>query len=110
MHSFYSMRFGTVCHIPMHPTFCKETSSIVAQAAKEVFDKPEDTKRTKMWSPTGTAVTIEGPRFSTRAESLLFKSWNCDVINMTTGWYISTITCLLIINLGYEMISKIFYN
>ena len=49
MHSFYSMRFGTVCHIPMHPTFCKETSSIVAQAAKEVFDKPEDTKRTKMF-------------------------------------------------------------
>ena len=31
-----------------------------------------------------TIVTIEGPRFSSKAESLLFKSWNCDVINMTT--------------------------
>ena len=82
MHSFYNMRFGTVCHIPMHPTFCKETSSILAQAADEVFD--ENTKP-KMWSANGTVVTIEGPRFSTRAESQLFKSWNCDVINMTTG-------------------------
>ena len=78
-------RFGTVCHIPMHPTFCKETSSIVAQAAEEVFDKPVVTNKPSMWSRNGTVVTIEGPRFSTKAESLLFKSWNCDVINMTTG-------------------------
>ena len=32
----------------------------------------------------GTVVTIEGPRFSTKAESELFKSWGCDVINMST--------------------------
>lgn len=32
----------------------------------------------------GTVVTVEGPRFSTRAESKLFKSWGADVINMTT--------------------------
>lgn len=32
----------------------------------------------------GTMVTIEGPRFSTRVESCLFRSWNCHVINMTT--------------------------
>lgn len=31
-----------------------------------------------------TLVTIEGPRFSTRAESLLFKSWGINLINMTT--------------------------
>lgn len=29
-------------------------------------------------------VTIEGPRFSSRAESLMFRSWGADVINMTT--------------------------
>merc|ERR1712137_1451619 len=34
--------------------------------------------------PTGTCITIEGPRFSSKAESTLFKSWGCDVINMTT--------------------------
>lgn len=66
----------------MHPTFCKETSATLAQAAEEVFDNHESANR--MWSPYGTIVTIEGPRFSTKAESLLFKSWNCDVINMTT--------------------------
>ena len=32
----------------------------------------------------GTVVTIEGPRFSTRAESNLFSSWHADVINMST--------------------------
>ncbi|NXW09497.1 MTAP phosphorylase, partial [Fregetta grallaria] len=32
----------------------------------------------------GTVITIEGPRFSSRAESLMFRSWGADVINMTT--------------------------
>ncbi len=32
---------------------------------------------------TGTVITIEGPRFSTRAESHMFRSWGADVINMT---------------------------
>ena len=35
--------------------------------------------------PTGTVVTIEGPRFSSRAESLMFRLWGADVINMTTA-------------------------
>ena len=30
-------------------------------------------------------ITIEGPRFSTRAESNLFRMWGCDIINMTTA-------------------------
>ena len=77
--------FGTVCHIPMHPTFCKETSNILVQAAEGVMGKSVGLEEKKLWSPNGTVVTIEGPRFSTKAESLLFKSWNCDVINMTTG-------------------------
>ncbi len=32
----------------------------------------------------GTLVTIEGPRFSTQAESIMFRSWGCDIINMST--------------------------
>lgn len=32
----------------------------------------------------GTVVTIEGPRFSTRAESFMFRSLGADIINMTT--------------------------
>lgn len=33
----------------------------------------------------GTVVTIEGPRFSTKAESKMFQSWGADVINMSTA-------------------------
>jgi 5'-methylthioadenosine phosphorylase len=32
---------------------------------------------------TGTVVTIEGPRFSTRAESRMFRAWGADIINMS---------------------------
>ena len=31
----------------------------------------------------GTYLAMEGPQFSSKAESLLYKSWNCDVIGMT---------------------------
>jgi 5'-methylthioadenosine phosphorylase len=31
----------------------------------------------------GTVITIEGPRFSTRAESYMFRLWGADVVNMT---------------------------
>jgi 5'-methylthioadenosine phosphorylase len=31
----------------------------------------------------GTVVTIEGPRFSTRSESRMFRSWGADIINMS---------------------------
>ena len=33
---------------------------------------------------TGTAVSIQGPRFSSRAESNMFRMWGADVVNMTT--------------------------
>ncbi len=33
----------------------------------------------------GTVITIEGPRFSTRAESNMFRAWGADVINMSTA-------------------------
>lgn len=35
--------------------------------------------------PRGTVVTIEGPRFSTRAESHMFRAWGADVINMSVA-------------------------
>ena len=37
------------------------------------------------YHPQGTVVTIEGPRFSTRAESNMFRAWGADVINMSTA-------------------------
>jgi len=35
--------------------------------------------------PAGTVVTIEGPRFSTRSESIMFRTLGADVINMSTA-------------------------
>jgi len=35
--------------------------------------------------PQGTVITIEGPRFSTRAESHMFRLWGADIINMSVA-------------------------
>ena len=66
---------GKVCHIPMAEPFCPQLRASLIHAAKELGLKHHG---------KGTVVTIEGPRFSTKAESNLFRSWNCDVINMST--------------------------
>ncbi|KAF8787457.1 S-methyl-5'-thioadenosine phosphorylase-like [Argiope bruennichi] len=64
-----------VCHIPMHTPFCPETRQILIKTAKELKIP---------YHESGTIVVIEGPRFSTKAESHLFRSWKCDIIGMTT--------------------------
>ncbi|XP_064611148.1 S-methyl-5'-thioadenosine phosphorylase-like [Liolophura sinensis] len=64
-----------VCHIPMDSPFCSKTREIIAGILKELGYS---------FHPSGTMVTIEGPRFSSRAEGKLFRSWGADVINMTT--------------------------
>ena len=40
-------------------------------------------RRNYPFHPKGTVITIEGPRFSTRAESHMFRSWGADIINMS---------------------------
>ena len=37
------------------------------------------------YHPAGTVITIEGPRFSTRAESKMFRLWGADIINMSVA-------------------------
>ncbi len=64
-----------VCHIPMREPFCTNLRNLFIEAAEKI-KVPYHKK--------GTMVTIEGPRFSTRAESLMFRQWGGDVINMTT--------------------------
>ncbi len=66
---------GKVCHISMAEPFCPKLRAILTSAATELKLSHH---------PRGIVVTIEGPRFSTRAESSLFRSWNADVINMST--------------------------
>ncbi|NXK28452.1 MTAP phosphorylase, partial [Arenaria interpres] len=64
-----------VCHIPMAEPFCTKTREVLIETAKKLGLQCHS---------RGTVITIEGPRFSSRAESLMFRSWGADVINMTT--------------------------
>jgi len=74
--SFYSNDgLAGVCHIPMEPAFCPLLRALVAKEAKVLgFPICEG----------GTVVTIQGPRFSSKAESHMFRLWGADVVNMTT--------------------------
>jgi len=64
-----------VVHTPMADPFCPNLRSLLAKSATELGISHHSDK---------TVITIEGPRFSTKAESHMFRSWNCDVINMST--------------------------
>ncbi|MCP9263820.1 S-methyl-5'-thioadenosine phosphorylase [Dirofilaria immitis] len=63
-----------VCHIPMHPAYNEKLRQVLITSAQELKYK---------FFKTGTAVCIEGPRYSSRAESEVYRSWNADIINMT---------------------------
>ncbi len=64
-----------VCHIPMAEPFCPGLRQRLSAAADECGIK---------YHPQGTVITIEGPRFSTKAESRMFRMWGADIINMST--------------------------
>ena len=66
---------GLVAHIPMAEPFCPELSVILNTAAT---DAGATVHR------GGALVVIEGPAFSTRAESFLYRSWDASIIGMTT--------------------------
>lgn len=61
-------------HTPMADPFDANLRQLLIDACKNLNLK---------YHPTGTVVTIEGPRFSTRAESKMFRLWGADVINMS---------------------------
>lgn len=64
---------GIVAHIAFDAPFCPSLSvSLHAQAAGVATAHAG-----------GTMIVIEGPAFSTRAESLLYRSWGADIIGMT---------------------------
>ncbi|XP_055376795.1 S-methyl-5'-thioadenosine phosphorylase isoform X2 [Condylostylus longicornis] len=64
-----------VCHLPMLPAYNERIRDILIRTAKELGLKVH---------PKATIVAIEGPRFSSQAESLMFRQWGGDLINMTT--------------------------
>jgi len=65
---------GVVCHISFADPVCPTLSGILANAGEEVGATVHR---------EGTYICIEGPQFSTRAESNLYRSWGVDIIGMT---------------------------
>lgn len=63
-------------HCAMADPFDKKLREILIETAKQLNLKHHE---------KGTVITIEGPRFSTRAESKMFASWGADVINMSVA-------------------------
>ncbi len=65
---------GDAKHTAMPYPYSEELRNILIETAKELNLK---------FHEKGTVITIEGPRFSTRAESEMFRIWGADVINMS---------------------------
>lgn len=76
MTCFESFAVGQLMHTPMADPFdARLRELLVAEAARLGLPCHQ----------SGTVVTIEGPRFSTRAESRMFRAWGADVINMSVA-------------------------
>ena len=70
--SFFST--GCVAHVSMAEPVCRRLGDHLFAAANELkFDIRRG----------GTYLVMEGPQFSSKAESKLYRSWGCDVIGMT---------------------------
>ncbi|MGD9712213.1 MAG: S-methyl-5'-thioadenosine phosphorylase [Thermomicrobiales bacterium] len=65
---------GVVAHVGIADPYCFEFGARVSSAAERAGQSVVS---------GGTYVCIEGPQFSTRAESHLYRSWGCSVIGMT---------------------------
>jgi 5'-methylthioadenosine phosphorylase len=65
---------GLVAHIGLAEPFCPELRGLLFEAIKKAGGTVH---------MGGTLITIEGPRFSTRGESQIYRSWGVDVIGMT---------------------------
>jgi 5'-methylthioadenosine phosphorylase len=65
---------GRVYHVSLADPFCPDLTARAVRAGSDVGSPFAEGK---------TYVCVEGPRFSTRAESALFRSWSADIIGMT---------------------------
>jgi 5'-methylthioadenosine phosphorylase len=65
---------GLVAHVSMADPTCGRLSDVLSETAEEAGLPTQE---------GGTYMVMEGPQFSTRAESELYRSWGCDVIGMT---------------------------
>ncbi len=68
---------GVVAHISMANPFCEILSQILSDEIYKILTKG------KKLHIGGTYLAMEGPAFSTRAESNLYRNWGCSIIGMT---------------------------
>jgi 5'-methylthioadenosine phosphorylase len=67
---------GIAVHVGTADPICQRTGGMVSEAVRKAGGTVKE---------GGAFVTIEGPRFSTRAESNVFRSWGMSIIGMTTS-------------------------
>jgi 5'-methylthioadenosine phosphorylase len=67
---------GLVAHVSVADPFCENLSNILENAVKQTEAR---------FHRGGTYITIEGPRFSTKGESNLYRQWGIDIIGMTAS-------------------------
>ena len=63
-----------VCHISVAEPMCPELRKVLTRVAEKMKID---------YHKAGTYICIEGPRFSTKAESRMFRRWGADVVGMT---------------------------
>ncbi|MEK7277953.1 MAG: S-methyl-5'-thioadenosine phosphorylase [Chloroflexota bacterium] len=73
-HSFFGR--GFVAHVGVADPFCHDLSAQLYEAVKAAGATVHK---------GGSFITIEGPRFSTKAESHAFRSWGMSLVGMTTS-------------------------
>jgi 5'-methylthioadenosine phosphorylase len=71
---FEAFEPGQMKHTPMADPFSDDLRKAIIETCRDLEIPCHE---------RATVVTIEGPRFSTRAESHMFRSWGADVINMS---------------------------
>ncbi len=65
---------GLVAHVSMAEPVCRRLSGLAADAVRAAGGEVHR---------GGTYLAVDGPHFSSRAESLMYRQWGCDVIGMT---------------------------
>lgn len=84
-----------VVHTPMAEPFDLKLRRLLTKTARKL--KLDFHSR-------GTMITIEGPRFSTKAESLMFRRWGADLINMST---VPEVVLANELNISYQSIAMV---
>lgn len=80
-HTFFGD--GLVAHVAFGEPACRTLRNTIATCAQTVIDRKSPASDVRI-NVGGTYVCMEGPAFSTKAESNIYRQLGCDVIGMTS--------------------------